>query len=276
MHYPIIDPIIFSIGPIALRWYGLMYLLGFAAVYWLGARRMHTHPGNWDSEQISDLVFYGALGAVLGGRVGYVIFYNFSNFLADPLYLFRVWEGGMSFHGGFLGVLVALLLFASKTNRHFLQVTDFIAPLCPIGLGLGRMGNFINMELPGRVTDSAFGIIFHCDAVRGLSALCLGSWESVARHPFSLYQAFTEGLLLFCLLWFVSIKPRPMGHISGLFLVGYGSFRFITEFFRSPDSHIGFVLLDAFSMGQLLSLPMIIAGVLLILWAQRRNLVAMT
>jgi phosphatidylglycerol:prolipoprotein diacylglycerol transferase len=276
MHYPIIDPIIFSIGPIALRWYGLMYLLGFAAVYWLGARRMHTHPGNWDSEQISDLVFYGALGAVLGGRVGYVIFYNFSNFLADPLYLFRVWEGGMSFHGGFLGVLVALLLFASKTNRHFLQVTDFIAPLCPIGLGLGRMGNFINMELPGRVTDSAFGIIFHCDAVRGLRALCLGSWESVARHPSSLYQAFTEGLLLFCLLWFVSIKPRPMGHISGLFLVGYGSFRFITEFFRSPDSHIGFVLLDAFSMGQLLSLPMIIAGVLLILWARRRNLVAMT
>ena len=276
MHYPIIDPIIFSIGPIALRWYGLMYLLGFAAVYLLGARRMHTHPGNWDSEQISDLVFYGALGSVLGGRVGYVIFYNFSNFLADPLYLFRVWEGGMSFHGGFLGVLVALLLFASKTNRHFLQVTDFIAPLCPIGLGLGRMGNFINMELPGRVTDSAFGIIFHCDAVRGLSALCLGSWESVARHPSWLYQAFTEGLLLFCLLWFVSIKPRPMGHISGLFLVGYGSFRFITEFFRSPDSHIGFVLLDAFSMGQLLSLPMIIAGVLLILWARRRNLVAMT
>jgi phosphatidylglycerol:prolipoprotein diacylglycerol transferase len=138
------------------------------------------------------------------------------------------------------------------------------------------MGNFINMELPGRVTDSAFGIIFHCDAVRGLSALCLGSWESVARHPSSLYQAFTEGLLLFCLLWFVSIKPRPMGHISGLFLVGYGSFRFITEFFRSPDSHIGFVLLDAFSVGQLLSLPMIIAGVFLILWARRRNLVAMT
>jgi phosphatidylglycerol:prolipoprotein diacylglycerol transferase len=182
----------------------------------------------------------------------------------------------MSFHGGFLGVLVALLLFASKTNRHFLQVTDFIAPLCPIGLGLGRMGNFINMELPGRVTDSAFGMIFHCDAVRGLSALCLGSWESVARHPSSLYQAFTEGLLLFCLLWFVSTKPRPTGQISGLFLVGYGLFRFITEFFRSPDSHIGFVLLDAFSMGQLLSLPMIVAGVLLILWARRRNLAAMT
>ena len=272
MHYPIIDPIIFSLGPVALRWYGLMYLLGFAAVYWLGNRRMRTHPGNWNSEQISDLVFYGALGAVLGGRVGYVIFYNFGTFLSDPIYLFRVWEGGMSFHGGFLGVLVALLLFTSKTSRHFLQVTDFIAPLCPIGLGLGRMGNFINMELPGRVTDSSFGIIFHCDAVRGLNALCLGPWENVTRHPSSLYQAFTEGFLLFCLLWLVSAKPRPMGQISGLFLLGYGVFRFATEFFRSPDSHIGFVLLNALSMGQLLSLPMILAGIFLIVWANRQNL----
>jgi phosphatidylglycerol:prolipoprotein diacylglycerol transferase len=271
MHYPIIDPIIFSIGPIALRWYGLMYLLGFAAVYWLGHRRMASHYGNWNSEQISDLVFYGAVGAILGGRLGYVIFYNFGNFLADPLYLLRIWEGGMSFHGGFLGVLVALFIFAAKTSKHFLQVTDFMAPLCPIGLGLGRIGNFINMELPGRVTDSPLGMIFHCDAVRGLNALCLGVWEAATRHPSSLYQAFTEGFLLFCILWFVSRKPRPMGQISGLFLVAYGLFRFSTEFFRAPDSHIGFVLFDALSMGQMLSIPMILAGVLVVLWANRKK-----
>ena len=271
MHYPVIDPIIVSLGPIALRWYGLMYLLGFAAVYLLGQWRINNRPNtlhaHWDAEQLSDLVFYGAMGAVLGGRVGYVIFYGFERFAADPLYLFRVWEGGMSFHGGFLGVLVAMLIFGRRYNKDFLTVTDFLAPLCPVGLGLGRLGNFINMELPGRVTESGIGLVFQCRAVGELNAMCFGVWESVARHPSSLYQAATEGLLLFAALWLLALKPRAKGVLSGAFLLGYGSFRFLTEFLRSPDAHIGFVLFEFISMGQLLSLPMILSGAWLVRWA---------
>ena len=166
----------------ALRWYGLMYLLGFAAVWFLGNRRAKTHPGDWQAQEISDLVFFGAMGAVLGGRDGYVLFYNLDVFLSDPLYLFRMWEGGMSFHGGLLGVALGVLLFARKFNREWLDVADFLAPLCPIGIGLGRLGNFINMELPGRVTDSALGLVYTCDAVRGLTQTCVGEWETIARH----------------------------------------------------------------------------------------------
>jgi len=268
VHYPDIDPVIFSIGPLAVRWYGLSYLAGFAVVWWLGKRRAQTHPGAWDAQQVSDLVFYGAMGAVLGGRIGYVLFYNFGAFLDDPLYLFRMWEGGMSFHGGLLGVVAGIALFARKFDRRMVDVMDFLAPLSPIGLGFGRLANFINMELPGRVTDGPFGLIYPCDAVRGLNPLCIGEWEAVARHPSPLYQAFTEGLLLFLVVWFVSAKPKPAGFVSGVFLVGYGSFRFCTEFFRSPDAHIGFIAFDWLSMGQLLSLPMLIAGILLLLWSR--------
>ena len=268
MQYPVIDPIIFNLGPVALRWYGLMYLAGFAVVWWLGNRRAKTHPGNWTENDISDLVFYGAMGAVLGGRIGYVLFYNFETFASDPLYLFRMWEGGMSFHGGLLGVIAAMFLFARKSKRRMVDVTDFLAPLCPIGLGFGRMGNFINMELPGRVTESSFGLIYKCDAVAGLNAMCVGEWEQVARHPSSLYQAFSEGLLLFILVWFVSKTPKPAGVVTGCFLAGYGFFRFCTEFFRSPDSHIGFIAFDWLSMGQLLSIPMIIAAILVLLWSR--------
>lgn len=271
MHYPVIDPIIVELGPVALRWYGLMYILGFAAVYLLGNWRINHRPntlsGAWDSQQLSDLVFYGAMGAVLGGRVGYIVFYALDRFAADPLYLLRVWEGGMSFHGGFLGVLVAMLMFGRRTQKDFLSVTDFLAPLCAVGLGLGRMGNFINMELPGRITDSAVGLVFPCRAVSDLNPMCFGVWENAARHPSSLYQGLTEGLLLFCLLWWLALTPRPKGTLSGAFLTAYGCARFVTEFFRSPDAHLGFVLFELLSMGQLLSVPMIVAGLLLLRWS---------
>ena len=190
--------------------------------------------------------------------MGYVLFYGFERFAADPLYLFRVWEGGMSFHGGFLGVLVAMVLFGRRYKKDFLTVTDFLAPPCPIGLGLGRLGNFINMELPGRVTDSSLGLVFQCQAVGYLNPMCFGVWEGAARHPSSLYQAATEGALLFGVLWWLSLKPQPKGVLSGAFLLGYGLCRFMTEFFRSPDAHIGFVLFEAASI-PLLSLPMVIA-----------------
>lgn len=269
MQYPVIDPIIVSLGGgLALRWYGLMYLLGFAAVWFLGKRRAATQPGNWQVQEISDLVFYGAMGAVIGGRIGYVFFYNFDVFLNDPVYLVRMWEGGMSFHGGLLGVVAGIYWFARKYKRTWIAVADFLAPLCPIGLGLGRVGNFINMELPGRVTDSAFGLIYKCDAVRGLTQTCVGEWESVARHPSPAYQALTEGALLFIIVWIVSAKPRPAGFVSGVFLIGYGGFRILTENFRSPDAHIGFLAFDWLTMGQILSLPMVIAGILLVVWSR--------
>ena len=267
MHYPQIDPIILSLGPVALRWYGLMYLLGFAAVWWLGSRRAASQSPHWSDNELSDMVFYGAMGAVLGGRIGYVFFYNFPVFANDPLYLLRIWEGGMAFHGGFLGVLVAMTLFARKTGRSFISITDFLAPLCPIGFGLVRIGNFINGELPGRVSDSGFGLIYPCEVVMAINPLCVGAWESAVRHPSPLYQAFFEGAVLFTLLWLVSRKPRPAGLVSAAFLCGYGSFRLFTELFREPDAHIGFVLLGGVSMGQLLSLPLLIAGILLGFWA---------
>ncbi len=270
MYYPLIDNEIISLGGgLALRWYGLMYLIGFGMVWLLGRYRAKTHPGNWQQQELSDLVFYGAMGAVLGGRLGYVFFYNFDVFLGDPLYLVRMWEGGMSFHGGLLGVGCGMWYFARKSGRRWIDVTDFLAPLSPIGLGLGRIGNFINMELPGRVTESSFGLIYKCDAVRGLTQTCVSEWENVARHPSPLYQAFTEGLLLFLLVWFLSARPRPGGFVTGVFLIGYGGFRIVTENFRSPDSHIGFLAWDWLTMGQLLSLPMIIAGILLVVWSRR-------
>ncbi|XOV85799.1 MAG: prolipoprotein diacylglyceryl transferase [bacterium] len=271
VYYPDIDPIIFAVGPLAVRWYGLSYLAGFAVVWWLGKRRAQTHPGGWTAEQVSDLVFYGAMGAVLGGRIGYVLFYNFDVFASDPLYLVRMWEGGMSFHGGLIGAICGVGLLARKTRRRWIDVLDFLAPLTPIGLGFGRMANFINGELPGRVTESAFGLIYPCQSVMALNPQCVGQWEGVARHPSPLYQAFTEGLLLFLLVWFISAKPKPAGFVAGVFLVGYGSFRFCTEFFRSPDAHIGFVLFEWLSMGQMLSIPMVIAGILLLFWSRTQT-----
>lgn len=270
MHYPTIDPIIFSFGPVAIRWYGLAYLAAFGCAWWLGQRRADS--AGWTHQQVSDLVFYGALGAVLGGRVGYVLFYGFERLLTDPLWLIRFWDGGMSFHGGLLGALAALWWFGRASGRGFFQMTDFAAPLVPTGLGFGRLGNFANMELPGRATDSTFGMIYPCgaDTIRRIDPLCTGQWEEFARHPSPLYQAFAEGLVLFLIVWLYTAKPRPTGGASGVFLVGYGCMRFSTEFARQPDAHLGFIAFDWLTMGQLLSLPMVAFGIFLIWWASTR------
>jgi phosphatidylglycerol:prolipoprotein diacylglycerol transferase len=235
-----------------------MYLLGFAAAWGL-ARYRASRPGSeWDAQQVSDLIFYGALGVILGGRIGYVLFYNFNAFLEDPLMLVRIWEGGMSFHGGLIGVLLAMVVFARRFNKTFFQVTDFIAPLIPPGLFFGRIGNFINGELWGRVTDVPWAVVFP-------------QAGNVPRHPSQLYQAFLEGLVLFAILWWFSSKPRPTMAVSGLFLLGYGTARFIVEFFRAPDPHLGFIAFGWMTMGQLLSLPMMIIGGLFMAWAYRRQ-----
>jgi phosphatidylglycerol:prolipoprotein diacylglycerol transferase len=265
-HYPDIDPILVSLGPLSVRWYGLAYLLAFALCWWLGNRRADQSWRGWSRQDVSDAVFYGAVGAVLGGRIGYTLFYGFEQLARDPWFLLRIWEGGMSFHGGLIGTLVGLWWFGRKSGRTFFQVADFMAPLVPLGLGLGRLGNFANTELPGRMTDSAFGMIYPCsaEAIRQINPLCVGEWEPFARHPSPLYQAFTEGLVLFAIVWWFSAAPRPLAAVSGVFLIGYGVLRFSTEFFRTPDAHLGFVALDWVTMGQLLSLPMIIVGILLL------------
>lgn len=244
--FPDINPVAFSIGPIELHWYGLMYLFAFLFGWLLGNWRARSNP-NWDSEQVTDLVFYCALGAILGGRVGYVLFYDFFSFVGDPLLLFRMWEGGMSFHGGLLGVIIAMMLFARKTNKTFFMVSDFVAPLVPLGLGFGRIGNFINGELWGRVTDVPWGMVYPHVGV-------------LARHPSALYQALIEGVVFFLIVWIYSSKPRPERAVSGLFALCYGGFRLITELFREPDAHIGF-LWGSVTMGQLLSVPLMLVGI---------------
>jgi len=266
-HYPDIDPIIIAFGPLAVRWYGLAYLAAFALCWWLGNRRAAQGWRRWDRQEVSDVVFFGAVGAVLGGRIGYTLFYGFEQLARDPLFILRIWEGGMSFHGGLIGAVLGLWWFGRHTRRSFLQVADFVAPLVPLGLGLGRLGNFANAELPGRMTESAFGIVYPCaaEAIRQINPLCVGEWETFARHPSPLYQAFAEGLLLFVVVWWFSARPRPLGAVSGMFLAGYGVLRCVTEFFRTPDAHLGFVALDWLTMGQLLSIPMIIVGILLLL-----------
>ncbi|NRA53769.1 MAG: prolipoprotein diacylglyceryl transferase [Gammaproteobacteria bacterium] len=251
MQFPQIDPIIFQIGPIALRWYGLMYLLGFVGALWLGNMRADRPNSGWTRDQVSDLLFYGFIGVILGGRIGYVIFYHFDYFLANPLYLFKVWEGGMSFHGGLLGVIMALIIFARITNKKMLELGDFVAPLVPLGLGFGRIGNFINGELWGRTSDVPWAMVFP-------------GGGPLARHPSQLYQAALEGFCLFLVLYLFSRKPRPLGVISGMFLLGYGLCRFIVEFFREPDAHLGLLTLNL-SMGQLLTIPMLVGGLFLII-----------
>lgn len=255
LQYPQIDPVIFSIGPVDLHWYGLMYLIGAMFAYWWGSQRAKTDP-YWQPEQWQDLLFWGFLALILGGRIGYVLFYQFGSFVQNPLYLFNIMSGGMSFHGGMLGVILALTIFANKRHVSLWQVGDFVAPLVPVGLGLGRIGNFINGELWGRVTDVSWGMVFPLAG-------------PFARHPSQLYQALGEGVLLFVLLWWFSRKKRPVGAVGGLFLVGYGTARFIVEYFREPDAHLG--LLGFFSMGQWLSLPMVIAGAVIMLLAYKKS-----
>ncbi|NCP64929.1 MAG: prolipoprotein diacylglyceryl transferase [Paraglaciecola sp.] len=252
--FPQIDPAIFTIGPISLRWYGLMYLVGFVAAFWLAGKRLHRT--SWSKDQLSDMLFWGFLGVILGGRIGYVFFYQFPTFMADPLYLFKIWTGGMSFHGGLLGVITAMWWFARKTQNRFFTVTDFIAPLVPIGLGAGRVGNFINAELWGRTTDVPWAIIFP-------------NAGALPRHPSQLYEFVLEGILLFIILWLFSRIPRPTGSVSGLFLLCYGSFRFVVEYFREPDQHLGLIN-GMISRGQILSMPMVLGGLALIIWAYRQ------
>ena len=253
--HPQFDPIIFSLGPLAVRWYGLMYVLAFVLFVVLGRMHLKRRPDmGFTANDLDDLLFYGILGVILGGRLGYIVFYKASYYLAHPIEIFYVWQGGMSFHGGFLGVLFAMWLYGRRTKRTFFQVTDFIAPLVPTGYAAGRLGNFINGELPGRVTDPS--VIPWAMWFPQMDAL------PTARHPSQLYQLALEGLLLFVILWMYSKKPRPVGAVSALFLIGYGAGRFITEFAREPDAFLGFLALG-FSMGQWLSLPMILAGMVL-------------
>lgn len=247
-----IDPVAFSLGPLSVRWYGLMYLFGFAFAMWLAGRRADAPNSGWTRNEVSDLLFYGFLGVILGGRIGYVLFYNFDLFLADPTYLFKIWTGGMSFHGGLIGVITAMIWFAHKTQRHFFTVADFVAPLIPFGLGVGRIGNFMNGELWGRVTDVPWAIIFP-------------EAGPEPRHPSQLYQFALEGVVLFIILNLFWRKHPPRGAISGMFLLFYGLFRFLVEFVRQPDSQLG-LYFNEISMGQILSTPMIVAGGLMV-WA---------
>jgi phosphatidylglycerol:prolipoprotein diacylglycerol transferase len=256
--HPQFDPIALQLGPLAIRWYGLMYLVAFLAFYLLGRWRVRrTHYGastGLRPSDVEDLLFYGVLGVVIGGRLGYVLFYKPAYYLQHPLEILAVWQGGMAFHGGLLGVLVACAVFASRHRLSFVQLMDFVAPLVPLGLAAGRLGNFINGELWGRASNLPWAMVFP------------QSGTAVARHPSQLYQFAGEGLLLFVLLWVYSSRPRAVGRVSGLFLVGYGTLRFLAEFAREPDAFLGLLAADL-TMGQLLSLPMVVAGLYLLLRA---------
>lgn len=267
-----IDPIAFSIGPVAVHWYGIMYLIAFAAFWLLGERRRRAGRLPVGPTAFSDLAFYGMIGVILGGRVGYMLFYAAPELLADPLSLFRIWEGGMSFHGGLLGVLVAMWYWSRRNGMHFFDVMDFVAPLVPIGLGTGRLGNFIGGELWGRHTDLPWGMIFPRaidtagHSIEQLKAMAgAGQLAAEARHPSQLYQMLLEGVLLFCILYFVSMKPKPRYLVSGLFALFYGVFRFGVEFVREPDAQLGYLAWGWLTMGQVLSLPLILLGVVLLL-----------
>ncbi|MEE8496235.1 MAG: prolipoprotein diacylglyceryl transferase [Xanthomonadales bacterium] len=279
--YPFIaiDPVVFSLGPFDVHWYGIMYLLAFAFFWAAGNWVARNRPWwAWSSQDVGDILFYGMVGVVLGGRLGYVFFYSLDSFVQDPLFLFKITQGGMSFHGGLIGVIVAMWWFGRRTRRTFWQVADFVAPLVPVGLGLGRIGNFIGGELWGRASDAPWAMIFpnsiqaggwRSEALR--TAWANGSLDHLARHPSQLYQAFGEGLLLFALLAFYARKPRPAAAVSGLFLAAYGCFRFVAEFFREPDEHIGYVTGGWLTMGMVLSVPMIAAGVIIMAFAYRRT-----
>ena len=259
--YPQIDPVAVNLGFFQIHWYGIMYLCAFGMAYFLGSVRAKRMNPVWTAEQLSDLIFYGAIGVILGGRFGYVFFYSFDQFLANPLWLFQVWKGGMSFHGGFLGVLVALMFFAKRYQLGFWQVVDFVAPIVPTGILFGRIGNFIGGELWGRPVinpDYPLAMIFpHVD--------------NVPRHPSQLYEAFLEGAFLVAVVWWFSSKPRPVKAVSGVFALGYGLGRFTVEFFREPDADKGFIAFNWLTMGQLLSMPLIILGILLLVLAYKHK-----
>lgn len=254
---PDIDPIAISIGPVAIHWYGIMYIVGFVGGWLLGVYRAGRPDSGWTKQEVSDLLVYAAVGVILGGRVGYMLFYSAGHFFENPLEILKIWKGGMSFHGGLLGVIVAMVIYAWKTKRSWLAVTDFVAPLVAIGLGAGRIGNFINHELWGRVTDVPWGMLFRNAGPQ-------------PRHPTQLYEFALEGVALFLILWIYSSKPRPTAALSGLFLVSYGVFRSLIELVREPDAHLGYLAFGWVTTGHVLSFPMIVAGVSLMIWAYRR------
>lgn len=281
--HPQFDPVLISIGPLAIRWYALSYIVGFILFTILGRRRIAQGNSVFTKEMLDDFLTWGILGVILGGRIGYVLFYKFSDYLANPLDIFKVWEGGMSFHGGFLGVVVAMWLFGRKHNISILKLMDTVAPLVPLGLASGRIGNFINGELWGRVTElNAFWAMgfpqaryedAEAAAHNPLWAEWLQQYGMLPRHPSQLYQFALEGICLFVIVWIFSKKPRPAGQTAALFLGGYGLFRFIAEFARQPDDYLGLLTLGL-SMGQWLSVPMIVLGVIGFVWFGRNNSIA--
>lgn len=277
--FPEFDPVIFSIGPVSLHWYGLMYLVGFVFAMWLAVRRANKPGSGWSKDEVENLLYVGFLGVFVGGRLGYVLFYNFSSFQDNPLYLFKVWDGGMSFHGGLMGVILVMFWFARRTKRTFFQVSDFIAPLIPFGLGAGRLGNFINGELWGRVTtETPWAMLFPGSRTDDITIAAadpsllplLEQYGVLPRHPSQLYEMVLEGIVLFIIMNLFIRQPRPMGAASGLFLIGYGAFRTIVEAFRQPDAQLG-LFGGGISMGQILSIPMVFAGIIMMVWAYRRR-----
>ena len=257
--HPNFDPVAIAIGPVKVHWYGLMYLLAFAGGWWLGCVRARDAWRGWSRDAVGDVLFWIALGVIVGGRLGYMLFYDLERLLAKPLSVFMVWQGGMSFHGGLIGVLVAMWWFARTRGREFFEVADFIAPLAPLGIAAGRFGNFINGRLWGKPSDLPWAMVFH-DPRAG----------DVARHPSQLYEALLEGVVLFAVLWWFTRRPRPAMAASGVFLVGYGLARILVEFVRVPDAHLGYLAFGWVTMGQVLTLPMIAAGIVLAVMAMRR------
>ena len=274
MIYPDINPVAFSLGPVKVHWYGISYMVAFLLGWWL-VRWKASRLSDWTAKQVDDLLFYAVLGVILGGRIGYILFYGFNDWLDDPIRLIRVWEGGMSFHGGLLGVLVAMFLFAKKNGKSFFQVTDFIAPIIPVGLFTGRIGNFINGELWGGPTEVAWGMQVSCEKFYFLCAnklnLPAGTELTPPLHPSQLYEAVLEGVVLFVLLWLLAARQPPRMVVSGAFLLLYGLFRSLVELVRMPDAHIGYLWSEWFTMGQLLSLPMILIGAVIIYLGYKAN-----
>lgn len=278
-NYPSIDPVIFSVGPVAVHWYGLMYVIGFGAAWILARRRAAQLISTWTPVEVDDLIFYSAVGVILGGRIGWLLFYGLEQMLADPWMIVQIWKGGMSFHGGLLGVIASVAWFAHRRQRRVFDVLDFLAPLPGLGILAGRVGNFINGELWGKQTTSPLGVVLDASALQGdqrsqVLSLCnrLNVDPCVLQvHASQLYQGLLEGLLVFLVLWFYTVQPRPRFAPSAVFLIGYGICRFLVEFVRIPDENRGYLLFDWVTMGQVLSAPMIVFGVILLVAAYRRG-----